>query len=465
MSEETKVEPKKLEAGEWITRTVGEYEAHTGFLPIRDDKGEVDALIFATHYEAKDKGPRPLIFAFNGGPGSPSLWLHLGALGPKVIPMGPNGTMPVPPYQLQDNPESWLSFADVVFLDPVGTGFSEAVSPERAKTYWGMKGDIQSITEAIRLYLNRTQNLHRPIYLAGESYGTMRAAGVARALQDVGIACSGLVLISSVLNFQTLRHWNGNDLVYPLYLPSFAATSWYHKAGPEANFSSLAEIVSEARDFALGEYSTALMQGDNLSEENSTKIAEKIYRLTGISTDYTKKANLRLNIHRYCKELLRSKGITVGRLDSRAQGRDLDWISAEFEHDPSMSALMAPYAMTYQNYVRQELGYETDKPYLIFKGIQSPWQWDMPEGGPPDTSAALSQAMVRNPWMRVFVASGYYDLATPFVATEYTMSHLSLPPDLRGNIQIKEYEAGHMMYTHEESMQNLARDVREFCQS
>lgn len=465
MSTETpNAEPKKLIEPEWVTKTVYGYNASTGFLPIRDDKGEIDALIFATHYAKPETTGRPLIFAFNGGPGSPSLWLHLGALGPVRIPMGPNGTMPKPPYALEENTNSWLEFADLVFLDPVGTGYSEAINEDRAKTYWGMKGDIESIAEAIRVFLNRTGNLNRPIYLAGESYGTMRAAGVARALLDHGIACSGLMLISSVLNFQTLRHYVGNDLVYPLFLPSFAATSWYHNAGPEKHFSNLTEIIEASRDFSLGEYSSALMQGDNLSETTADSIAEKVAEFTGISKGYILKSNLRLNIHRYCKELLREKGITVGRLDSRTQGQDLDWLKSEFEHDPSMSALMAPYAMSYQQYVREVLGYETEKPYHIFRGVKKPWTWDMPEGGPPDTSICLSETMVRNPWMRVLVASGYFDLATPFVATEYTMSHLGISSDLKKQILIHEYEAGHMMYTHEDSLHKLAKDVREFVQ-
>jgi carboxypeptidase C (cathepsin A) len=448
-----------------LTRISGQdvaYQVTAGRLPIKDDEGVIKAQIFYMAYKAKDaKGPRPLIFCFNGGPGSPSLWLHMGVVGPLRIPMFNDGDMPAPPYSLVPNDHSWLPFADLVFVDPVGTGYSEAIDSETAEKYWSVKGDIESLAEFIRLFMVRNQRFGSPVYMLGESYGTTRVAGLSKELATKGIAFNGLILVSSILNFQTADFSIGNDLPPMLYIPTYAATAWYHNAIDRSG-KELAGFLNEARVFAEGEYATALTRGNRLTEEESASLATKLTSFTGLSVDYLEKSNLRIEIMGFCKELLRERGQTVGRLDSRIIGADADQTGQKIEHDPSMSALMAPYTMAFQQYVGEKLNYKTDLPYHIFYGIKKPWKWDTPEVGFPDTSEALRDAMLLNPHMKVFVASGLYDLATPFFATEYTVSHLGLPKSVTdARIAIKEYPAGHMMYTHEGCLADLTRDVKD----
>lgn len=437
------------------------YTTEVGRMPIYDDEGNIDALMFYTAYRVKDgKKDRPLIFSFNGGPGSPSLWLHLGALGPKRVRMQREGGMPQPPYEIVDNPHSWLEFADVVFIDPIGTGFSRAKDKESSKKYWGLKGDIESVGQFIRLFLTRNERFSSPLFLAGESYGTTRASGLAGHLADRGITFNGLILVSSIMNFQTARFVKGNDLPYALFLPTYTATAHYHGKVK----GDLQKAINEAREFAQNEYWLAMMQGDELEGKRRTKAIKTLSRLTGLSEKYLDLCDLRPVIHDFCKELLRDDRRTVGRLDSRFQGID-DFSHGAHqrgEHDPSMSMLMGPYTALYCDYIRGELGYETDLEYEIFRGIKEPWDWGSAGEGHPDTSEALRKAMARNPYMQVYVASGYYDLATPFFATEYTISHLGLDPSLRDNIRVGEYEAGHMMYIHEDCLKQLGDDIEKF---
>lgn len=441
-----------------------EYTTTTGRMPLKDEWGNIVAQVFFIAYTKKGADPkkRRLTFSFNGGPGSPSLWLHLGTLGPKRIPMERGGFLPQPPYHLVPNPSTWLDDSDLVFIDPVGTGFSQAKDAETAEKYWGMKGDIESVGEFIRLYLARYQRFSSPVYVVGESYGTTRAAGISQYLVQRGIGLSGIFLVSVVLNFQTLRAWVGNDLPHVLYLPSFAATAWHHGKVDRELFTDFQSFLREVEEFAIGEYASGLLLGDRLPESDAQELARRISLYIGIREKYVRQHKLRVPIMRFCKELRRDEGITVGRLDSRIYGHDLDQGRESIEHDPSMSALMPPYSMAFNDYVRTELGYETDLEYHIFRGVKKDWKWDMPGDGPPDTSAELSAALVRNPHMSIYIASGYFDLATPYFATEHTLAHMSLPNELRDRITIGEYEAGHMMYTHEESLERLHRDIREF---
>lgn len=442
------------------------YTVTTGMMPIRGEKGEKEADVFFMAYtreEGTDHAKRPLMFSFNGGPGSASVWLHLGALGPKRVKMLDDGNLPAPPYQLVDNPESWLEHTDLVFIDPVGTGYSRPAKPELGKKFWGVKGDIESIGEFIRLYLTRYSRWTSPLFLVGESYGTTRAAGLSDHLLNHGIALNGILLVSSILNFQTASFTRGNDLPYVLFLPTYTATAWYHKRlAPELQ-NSLPETLAEAERWAETEYAAALMRGDALTAEERAAVIAKLSRYTGLEPRYLEDCNLRVEIFRFCKELLRTQRRTVGRLDSRIKGLDELASSETPDFDPSMSAIRPPYTALFNDYVRNVLKYETDEEYYILGGgIKNPWDWNIDRMGYADTSEALRAAFAKNPYMKLFVASGYYDLATPYFATEYTLAHMGLDPSLRDNIRTGEYEAGHMMYIHTASLTKLKQDISAF---
>jgi carboxypeptidase C (cathepsin A) len=437
----------------------------TGRLPLRDEKGEVEAHIFFMAYTRDNVGPaadRPLMFSFNGGPGSASVWLHLGALGPKRVKMQPDGALPPPPFRLVDNPQTWLDQTDLVFIDPVGTGYSRPAKPELGKKFWGLKGDIASVGEFIRLYLTRYSRWSSPLFLVGESYGTTRAAGLAGHLIDQGIAFSGILLVSSILQFQTALFNPGNDLPYVLFLPTYAATAWYHRRLEESLQHDLKATLAEVEAWAIGDYAAALAKGDMLTEGERQVVIARLARYTGLAESYIDNCDLRIEIFRFCKELLRHERRTVGRLDSRFKGIDASAAAERPEFDPSMSAIFPPYTAAFNDYVRTQLGYESDLPYHILgSGIKSPWEWDS-SNTYAETGKALRAAMARNFHMKLFVASGYYDLATPYFATEYTLAHLSLDPELRANITTGEYEAGHMMYIDVRELDRLKSDVTAF---
>jgi carboxypeptidase C (cathepsin A) len=444
------------------------YTVTAGELPlINEDSGENEANIFFTAYtlDRSDDQPtaeRPLIFVFNGGPGSASVWLHLGALGPRRVLMQDEGWMPAPPYRLVDNPHTWLDIADLVFIDPVGTGFSRATKAEYNEKFWHLQGDLQSVGDFIRLYLTRYGRWASPLFLAGESYGTTRAAGLAGHLIDRGIAFNGIILISTTLNFQTLSFDQGNDLPYTLFLPTYTATAWYHGRLPDdLQQRPLADVLAEVTAWAEGEYTLALAQGDRLPDAQRTAITQQLARYTGLDEAYIDGTNLRVLIHRFCKELLRDEKRTVGRLDSRFKGMDALAITEMPDFDPSLTAITPPYTAMFNDYVRGELRYETDTEYqtLSFK-VNGAWAWN--RGRFADTSAALQKALARNPFMKVFVGMGLYDLATPPLATQYTLSHMQIDPAVRPNIQTAAYEAGHMFYLDVQSLAKLKADVTAF---
>lgn len=435
------------------------YTTVTGRMPLYNEKDEIVSQMFYIAYlknGVDDVSKRPLLFSFNGGPGSPSLWLHLGALGPKRVQMEPDGWMPQPPYKLVDNEHTWLEHADLVFIDPIGTGFSRARSDEESEKAWDVKGDIETIGEFVRMFLTKNKRWTSPLFVTGESYGTYRAAGLASHLYDRGIAFNGLVLVSTVLNMQSHRFMVGNDLPYPLFLPTYAATAHYH--GVVGKGKKIEKFVREVEAWAETDYASALMLGDRLPAKTRKAVIEKLVEYTGLSPDFIENSDLRIHIWRFCKELLRSKKTTVGRLDSRFTGIDRLAVYEHPEHDPSMSELMPPYTATFNQYVTETLGYETHLNYEIFKGVKKPWNWGSAGEGYPDTSEGLRSAMSKNRHLKVMVASGYYDLATPHFATEYTLSHMQLQPDRRKNISVFEYESGHMMYIHEPSLEKLTAD-------
>jgi len=440
------------------------YTAEAGTLPIRSDTGETEGEIFYIAYTAEEDGApadRPLTFSFNGGPGSSSVWLHLGALGPRRVKMLEDGGLPAPPYSLVDNESSWLDLTDLVFIDPVGTGYSRPETEADGEKFWGLEQDIRSVGEFIRLYLTRNERWASPLYLVGESYGTTRAAGLSGYLVNrSGIAFNGVLLVSTVLDFGEIRFGEGNDLPYLTFFPTYAATAWYHGALRE-EWPSLDDLLTEARRFAYEDYWPALARGAELAPAERSRIAAEAARLTGLDPGWVEDADLRIEAGRFRKELLRDRGRTVGRLDSRFLGRDRDDAGETFEFDPSMAAIRAPYTAAFNDYVRRELGYEDEKHYWILGGGIG--RWDFGGGnGYAETRSSLRDAMLRNPYMRVFVASGYYDMATPFFGAEYTMNHLGIPPELRENITIAEYEAGHMMYIDEPSLVKFKVDVAAF---
>ncbi len=441
------------------------YTTTTGFMPIKNaQSGETEARIFYMAYTL-DNAPkgRPLMFSFNGGPGSASVWLHLGALGPKRIKMLDDGMMPPPPYEMETNQSTWLTETDMVFIDPVGTGYSRATRPDLAAKFFGIAGDIESVGEMIRMYLGRNERWMSPMFLVGESYGTTRAAGLSNWLFDHGVALNGICLVSAVLNFQTIRFADNNDLPLVLILPSYTATAWYHKKLPAANQAkSLTTIVQEARNFAGGEYASAMMKIDTLSPAERSSLATKFSNLTGLSRDFIEDNNFRVELGEFNKELLRSERRTSGRLDSRFKGIDRDAGGSNTGGDPSMNAIRPPYTAAFNDYVRRELGYKSDVEYYILGGgITAPWNYNVTNQY-ADTSVQMKDAMAKNPYMKILVAQGYYDMATPFYAAEYTISALNLDPSLRKNVSFEYYESGHMMYIETKSLVKLKTDVAVF---
>ncbi len=445
------------------------YTVTAGMMPLKSEAGVAEAQIFFMAYtlDAPVGGSarRPLMFSFNGGPGSASVWLHLGALGPKRVRMEDEGWMPAAPYELVDNEHTWLEQTDLVFIDPVGTGFSRAGTPELGKKFWSLRGDVQSVGEFIRLYLTRNERWSSPLFVVGESYGTTRAAALSGYLVDHGIALNGIVLISTILNFGTADFGTGNDLPYAMYLPTYAATAWYHKKlGPDLQ-PSLRKTLDEVERWAASDYLVALAKGDLLSAEEREKVVDHLSRYTGLDKPFIRNSNLRIELSRFDKELLRDQNRTVGRLDSRFKGIDALQGSERPDFDPSMAAIRPPYTAAFNQYVRSELGYKSDLEYYILGGgIGSRWDFGS-DNEYVDVGEVLRGTFAKNPHMRLFVAFGYYDAATPYFAAEYTLAHMRLDPSLRAHLTTGHYEAGHMMYIHLPSLIQLKRDVGAFIQT
>jgi len=445
------------------------YTATAGLMPIQNAEGETQAHIFFIAYTLDNPPPqRPLTFAFNGGPGSASVWLHLGVIGPRRVKLLPQGGMPPPPFELIDNDQTWLDQTDLVFIDPVGTGYSRAVKPELGKNFWSVQGDIQSVGEFMRLYLSRNQRWNAPLFLAGESYGTTRAAGLSGYLMSHGIALDGIVLVSTVLNFETLEFARGNDLPYLLYLPTYAATAWYYKRlSPDLQQQDLSKTLEEVKAWAATDYAAALAKGDALSPAERSAVIDRLARYTGLSKTYMDESNLRVEQGHFCAELLRDEKRIVGRLDSRFVGTNASGVSEAADYDPSEAGIRPPFTSMFNNYVRQELGYKSDVEYYILGGGVRGWEWfpshpGYSEQGYTNVSPALREALVKNPYMRLFMAMGYFDLATPFFAAEYTLDHLGLDPKLRSNVSTGYYQAGHMVYIDSESLAKLKHDISGF---
>lgn len=440
------------------------YTVTVGMMPIKTDTGDTEANMFYMAYtvERTQSAPlRPLTFSFNGGPGSASVWLHMGALGPRRVKLNDDGSMPAPPYQLVDNEATWLDLTDIVFIDPVNTGYSRAAKPELTKKFLGLEGDVASIGEFIRLYLTRNERWTSPLFLAGESYGTTRAAGLSGYLIDRGIAFNGIVLLSTVLNFQTLQFTKGNDLPFELILPTYTATAWYHKKLSPDLQKDLHQALAESEAWALGGYADILTKGDRLTASERDTAITKLSRLTGLSQEYVGLSNLRVEIQHFVKELLRGKRETVGRLDSRLKGTDALGTAERSEFDPAISSIRPPYTATFAQYLRTDLGYQSDQPYFILGEGVNGWKWGAVNSF-ADTSDPLRSAFSKNPYMKLFVGYGYFDLATPYLAAQYTLSHAGFPAGTRKNITEKYYDAGHMFYIELQSLRQLKKDIAEF---
>ncbi len=415
----------------------------------KEDEKPLASVFFVayTRNDKKDQSVWPLTFSFNGGPGSSSVWLHLGALGPRRVVMGTaEGTQPAPPYHLVDNEDTTLTMSDLVFIDPVTTGFSRHAPGENPAQFHSVEGDLTSVADFIRLYLTRFNRWPSPKFIAGESYGTTRAAGLSQLLLERGIYLNGITLLSSVLNFETINFAVGNDLPYVLFLPTYTAAAWYHKKLPPDLQGNLQKAIDESRRFALNDYSVALMKGSGLTGQDRSRIAQRLAALTGLSPKFVEEVNLRISMGRFAKELLRDQRRTIGRYDSRLIGIDLDAAGERPEYDPSYAAVQGVYTAMFNSYVKSELNYSSDLPYEILTGKVRPWSYGRAENRYLNVAEAMRQALTQNPAMHVLVGAGYYDLATPFFAAEYTMDHLDLDPTLRGNLKMYYCDAGHMLY-------------------
>ncbi|MES2734090.1 MAG: peptidase S10 [Bacteroidota bacterium] len=445
------------------------YTATAGYTVVRDEEGKAKANIFFITYtkdNVNDPATRPLTFSFNGGPGSSSVWLHMGALGPRRVLMTDLGEALRPPYKVVDNEFTWLDETDLVFIDPVMTGYSRPAEGVDKKEFTGYEEDIRSIGEFIRLYSSRAGRWSSPKFIVGESYGTTRAAGLSGYLQDRhGLYLNGIVLISAILNFQTAVFESGNDLPFGLFLPTYTAMAWYHKKlSPE--FTALKPLLEEVQQFAMNEYSLALAKGDRLTDTERKGIIDKLNRYTSLSKEYLDRSNLRIYANRFTKELLRAEKKTVGRLDGRFTGVDYDYVGETNEYDPSYNtAIYGPYTAAINDYLKRELQYSNDLAYEILTSRVWPWNYNNVQNKYLNVAEILRQAMSKNPYLKVHICNGYYDMATPYFATDYTVNHLFLDKTLRPNISQTFYEAGHMMYIHKPSMIQLRKDISVFFRS
>ncbi len=439
------------------------YTATAGTLPIRLDDGRVSARMFFVAYtrDGEDAKTRPISFLYNGGPGSASVWLHMGSFAPRRAQMADEGFQPAPPYQLVENENSLIDVSDLVFVDAISTGFSRATDGANASQFHGQDGDIRAFGEFIAEYLKTYSRWPSPKFLIGESYGTIRSAGLSAELQSRhGIELNGIVLVSALLTYQTLSPAPDNDVAYAVQIETFAATAWYHKKLPsDMQQKTIKQVVDEARAFAFGEYLQALSKGHTLDDAGRAAMADTLARYTGLSAKFILSANLRVDSGRFRKELLRDKRLMVGRLDGRFTALDVDAAGERQEFDPSNTALSGPYVAMFQDYVRNVLKWETDLHYPTSGNVRP---WTYVQNGYMDMTDALRQSMAKNPFLRVFVACGYYDMATYVGGAEFNFTHLAYDRQITDRVSFGYYEAGHMMYIRPSAHKALKQDVAGF---
>jgi carboxypeptidase C (cathepsin A) len=464
--EEAAAEPVVTEHELKLTGGSLKYKTTAGFIPLYDPKGALRANVFYMSYELAGQSPidRPITFVFNGGPGAASVWLHLGTAGPKRVAVPEDGMIPSPPYHLEDNPYTWLDFSDLVFIDPVGTGYSRAEG-DHAKEFYSVQGDVESVADVIRIYLTKHLRWPSPKFIAGESYGTTRAAGLSEYLHDrFGIDANGIVLISTVLNFQTLQFQPGNDTPYPLWLPSYTAAAWYHKKLPaDLQSRPLAQVVAEAQQWALNQYLPALMKGFSLDDAARNNITQQLSRYTGLPIDYVTRADLRIEPQRFEKALLSNQRQLIGRMDARLTAYDADALSDSPEFDPSLTGYVGIFSNCFNDYIRDELKFESDDPYEFLSPNVGPWDWGRGSGY-LNVSTTLRRAMLKVPTMKLMICSGWYDFATPFTAADFTVNQMPLG-QMRKNVVQHYYEGGHMLYLNHPSLVKLHEDFKSFVAS
>jgi carboxypeptidase C (cathepsin A) len=440
------------------------YTATAGRLPIKRDDGKTEAEMFFVAYtlDGQAAGKRPLTFSFNGGPGSASVWLHMGALGPKRVVLQANGFMPAAPYRLEDNPDTLLDRSDIVMVDAMATGYSRAANAELTKKFLGVKGDVQAFGEFIRLYISRYDRWSSPLFLLGESYGTTRAAGIAGYLADHGIAFNGVTLLSMAVDFQTLEWNKSNDLPYFLLVPTFNMIAGYHHKLAADLTQDAAKTREEVVRWSTNDYALALGKGDVMTPEEHRKIVDQLSRYTGLRPEVIEAHNLRIDVPTFTKELLLDQKLITGRLDGRFSSPNPD---DDRFYDPTSAAILPPYTSAFNNYLRTELNYKSDMPYRVFAydqpGFQK-WEWGNAVEGFPSTTGGLRSAMIKNPYMKILVMEGYYDLATPFAAANWTMDHLDLGPQSRQNISYATYGSGHMVYVDRAEHDKMKKDLVDF---
>jgi carboxypeptidase C (cathepsin A) len=444
------------------------YTATTGRMPIKNEDGKIDAEMFFVAYtlDGAVPGTRPLTFAFNGGPGSASLWLHMGALGPRKVVLQPEGWMPPAPYHLEDNPHTPLANTDLVLVDAVGTGFSRPADTQTGKKFWGLKGDIAAFGEFIRMYITRTERWSSPLYLLGESYGTTRSAGLSGYLADRGISFNGITLLSTILRFLTVETTSGNDVAYIDTLPTYTMVAWYHKKLPADLMQDQAKTRAEVEKWVTTDYAAMLQKGDNMTPDERKAACTQIARYTGLTPQDVDEANLRIDVQWFTHRLLADQKLRVGRLDGRYAGPDPQgYLDTPF-YDPTSGSTTPPFTAVFNDYVRRELGYKTDMTYNVSYGeANKQWEWGNSAEGMPDTSTDLRAAMVKNPYLKVLVMEGYYDLATPYFAVNDTMNHMDLPEQFRKNISFTTYQSGHMVYLRQADLQKMKQDYANFINS
>ena len=438
------------------------YTATAAQMPIKNGRGETEAHIFYMAYtlDGADRAKRPVTFAFNGGPGSASIWVHMGAMGPRSPKLMPDGFMPPPPFQIIDDEFTWLGDTDLVFIDPVGTGYSRAKTPEIAHQMNGVRGDIQSVGEFIRMYITRNERWLSPLFIAGESYGTFRAAGLAGTLIEKGIALNGIVLISTVLNMGVLEESQFDGLPYALHVPTYTADAWFHKKLPaDLQKKDLPAVLKESEHWAMNDYVPILNRGTDLSPAERKAAVAKLARYTGIEARYVDDSDLRVDSGHFARQLLHDQKLEIGGYDGRLTAPAPLSIEDRVEFDPSGTLVRPPFEAAFEQYVRDELGYKTDMVYNVL--VHLSWDWES-NNGYAETTGLLRAAFMKNPHLKVMVCSGYYDNVTPYFSVQYTFNHLGLHPQMLKNVDWQYYEAGHMMYIDHDSHKKLKQDFADF---
>jgi carboxypeptidase C (cathepsin A) len=439
------------------------YSATAGYVPLKSDEGKTKARMFYVAYEKKDAdaAERPVTFCFNGGPGASSIWLHMAALGPRYVPFPDQGrTLPDHP-KLETNPHTWLTFTDLVFIDPVGTGYSRAADGVDPKQYWSLEGDLRSVAEFIRLYIGENNRWTSPLYVAGESYGATRAGGLAKYLQDEhDLYLDGLVLISSALDFQLLGFNRGTGITNALYLPTMTASARYHGKLPDDLPRDLPDLLSEVEKWAMDAYLPALAKGDELSQDRKKAVARTLSDYTGLPTEDIMEHDLRIGEHYFAKNLLRDQSLKLGLYDARVTAPAIHPEKRSYAgYDPSSFLTKGPLKRRFQAYVASELNWKTDRRYVTLSGkANHQWDWGQKMGF-PQVVADIRTAMMRDPHLQVLVACGYYDLVTAYGTSEWVVRHLDLAESIRDNVRVEHYRGGHMMYTNPRAHRNLADDA------